>query len=78
MVGMNKEVICGVMMLHYRSPPVSGLYRPEPGYPATPPIYGVHPYRGQYAPGQPVFQYDGLIGEYVQLARNDPAQIAAM
>ena len=59
------------MVLHFTSPPVSGLYRPEPGYPPTPPIVGWHYYRVQSGPV--VYQYDGLIGEYVQLARNDPA-----
>ena len=61
------------MVLHFRSPPVSGFYRPEPGFPATPPVVGVHYYRVQ--PG-PVFQYDGVTGEYIQLARNDPAYLA--
>lgn len=61
------------MVLHFRSPPVSGFYRPEPGFPPTPPIAGVHHYRVQ--PGPVVLQYDGLIGEYVQLAQNDPAQL---
>lgn len=61
------------MVLHFRSPPVSGFYRPEPGFPPTPPIAGVHHYRVQ--PGPVVLQYDGLIGEYVQLAQNDPAQV---
>jgi len=63
------------MVLHFRSPPVSGFYRPEPGYPATPPVPGIHYYRVQAGP---VFQYDGVTGEYIQLARSDPASLAAM
>jgi hypothetical protein len=59
------------MVLHFRSPPVSGLYQPEPGYPPTPPVVGVQPYRVQT--GSVVMQYDGLTGEYIQLAASDPS-----
>jgi hypothetical protein len=59
------------MVLHFRSPPVTGIQIWEPGYPATPPIVGVIPYR-EAAPGT-VMQYDGLIGEYVALAQQDAA-----
>lgn len=58
------------MVLHFRSPPVSGLYRPELGFPPTPPVVGIQPYRFQS--GSVVMQYDGLIGEYVELAAHDP------
>jgi hypothetical protein len=64
------------IVLHFRSPPVSGLYRPEPGYPSTPPVLGVHYYRVQ--PGPVVLQYDGMVGQYVQLAQHDPAQVHAV
>ncbi len=60
------------MVLHFRSPPVSGLYQPEMGWPPTPPVRGIQPYRVQA--GGPLLQYDGMIGEYVRLAHDDPAQ----
>jgi hypothetical protein len=59
------------MVLHFRGPIVSGHYNPEPGYAQTPPVAGIQRYRLQ--PGINVLQYDGLIGEYVQLAVNDPS-----
>lgn len=58
------------MMLHFRSPPVTG-YREDAGYPATPPYRAVHYYRVPAGAG--IAQYDGLIGEYVLLAQDDPA-----
>lgn len=64
------------MVLHFRSPIVSGLYDPEPGYPQTPPVAGVRPYR--VPAGATVTQYDGLIGEYVQLAADDPSHEFAL
>lgn len=64
------------MVLHFRSPIVSGLYNPEPGYPPTPPVAGIQHYRVQ--PGTHVLQYDGLIGEYVQLAADDPSHEFAL
>jgi hypothetical protein len=57
------------MVLHYRSPPVSGLYKPDPGYAPTPDVAGVQPYR--LPANGTVYQFDGLIGQYVQLARWD-------
>ncbi len=33
------------MVLHLRSPAVSGMYVAEPGYPPTPPVRGVQSYR---------------------------------
>ncbi len=57
------------MVLHFRSPPVTGIYIADPGYPPTPPVHGVIPYRT--GGGASVMQYDGAIGDYVQLARYD-------
>jgi hypothetical protein len=76
------------MVLHFRSPPVSGFYRPEPGFPPTPPVLGLHPYQiqtgqiqtgqiqtGQIQTGPVVLQYDGITGAYIQLAQDDPAHL---
>jgi len=57
------------MTLHFRTPFVTGHIDPEPGYPHTPPVFGVQPYR--FVSGPAVYQYDGLIGEYVELAQYD-------
>jgi hypothetical protein len=57
------------MVLHFRSAAVSGFRHPEPGYPPTPPIAGVLPYRVAAYAG--VYQYDGLTGQYVRLAQRD-------
>ena len=57
------------MTLHFRTVFVSGMFDPEPGYPHTPPVRAVQPYR--YRAGDTVYQYDGLIGEYVALAQYD-------
>jgi hypothetical protein len=57
------------MTLHFRTPFVTGHVDPEPGYPHTPPVFGVQPYR--FVSGPAVYQYDGLIGEYVELAQYD-------
>ena len=57
------------MVLHFRSPAVSGYYRFEPGYPPTPPVFGIQHYR--VPAGPVVFQYDGVTGEYIQLAQSD-------
>lgn len=57
------------MTLHFRAPPVSGIRLAEPGYPPTPPIAGVIPYRVPAYAG--VYQYDGLTGSYVRLAQTD-------
>lgn len=60
------------MTLHFRSPFVTGLIDPEPGYPPTPAVFGVQPYR--YRAGPAVYQYDGMIGEYVVLSQYDAAR----
>ncbi len=57
------------MTLHFRSPPVTGIYTADPGYPPTPPIAGVVAYRVPAYLG--VYQYDGLTGNYVRLAGYD-------
>ena len=57
------------MVLHFRSAAVTGIRNAEPGYPPTPPIAGVLPYRVQAYGG--VYQYDGLTGQYVRLAQRD-------
>jgi hypothetical protein len=70
------------MTLHFRSPEVSGTYTGEPGFPHTPPVHGIQSYRVQT--GAAVLQYDGLTGQYIQLARVDalrafpPAPAAAV
>ena len=63
------------MTLHFRSPAVTDTYLAEPGWPPTPPVRGVFPYRVR-AWGA-VYDYDGLIGQYVALARYDARRIAA-
>ncbi len=57
------------MTLHFSSPPVSGEYLADPGYPPLPPVAGVAAYRIQANGG--VYQYDGLTGQYVRLAQTD-------
>ena len=70
------------MTLHFRSPEVSGTYTGEPGFPHTPPVHGIQSYRVQK--GDAVLQYDGLTGQYIQLAQVDalrafpPAAAAAV
>ena len=46
------------MTLHFRSPAVTDTYLSERGWPPTPPIRGLYPYRVR-AWGA-VYQYDGL------------------
>jgi hypothetical protein len=60
------------MVLHYRSPPVAGLYYQEPGFAATPDVAGIQPYR--VPANGTVYQYDGMVGEYVQLSQWDAAR----
>jgi hypothetical protein len=60
--------------LHFRSLTVTGIYHAERGWPPTPPINGLYPYRVR-AWGA-VYQYDGLIGQYVALAQPDAARVA--
>jgi hypothetical protein len=62
------------MTLHFRSLAVTGTYRAERGWPPTPPIHGLYPYRVR-AWGT-VYQYDGMIGQYVALALPDAARVA--
>ena len=57
------------MTLHFESAAVSRTYTGEPGWPPLPAIRSVGPYRKQV--GGVVLQYDGMIGEYVQLAQAD-------
>jgi hypothetical protein len=56
------------MVLHLRSPEVSGIYVSEPGFPPTPPVRGIQHYRVQA--GGAVLQYDELTGQYIQLAQS--------
>jgi hypothetical protein len=60
------------MVLHFRNPAVSGIPIAELGYPPTPPVAEIEPYRYQ-AVGA-VMQYDGLTGEYIQLSQFDAAR----
>jgi len=60
------------MVLHYRSPPVAGIYYPDPGYTATPDVAGVQFYK--LAANGAVYQFDGLVGQYVALAAADAAR----
>ena len=64
------------MTLHFRSPAVSGSYLVELGWPSTPPVLGIVPYRVRDERG--VHQYDGLIGAYVVLARSDASRALAV
>jgi hypothetical protein len=57
------------MVLHLRSPEVSGTYVGEPGLPHTPPVRGIQHYRVQA--GGAVLQYDELTGQYIRLAQSD-------
>ncbi len=63
------------MTLHFRSPAVSGSYFVELGWPPTPPVLGIVPYRVRDE--RAVYQYDGLIGAYVALARSDASRALA-
>jgi hypothetical protein len=63
------------MTLHFRSPAVTDTYRRERGEAPTPPIRGLYPYRVR-AWGA-VYQYDGLIGQYVALAQSDAGRVSA-
>ena len=61
------------MTLHFRSPFVSGEIDPEPGYPHTPPVLAVGPYRFQSGPA--VYQYDGITGQYIMLSQYDAHRV---
>lgn len=60
------------LALHLRSPAVSGLYNPDPGFAPTPPVAGVIPYRVPAYGG--IYQYDELTGVYIRLAASDAAR----
>ena len=64
------------MTLHFRSPAVSGSYVAELGWPPIPPVLGILPYRVRDE--RTVYQYDGLIGVYVVLARSDASRARAV
>jgi hypothetical protein len=57
------------MTLHFRSPFVTAIVEPEPGYPHTPPVRAVAWYR--YGSGSTVYQYDGITGQYIALSQAD-------
>jgi hypothetical protein len=61
------------MTLHFRSPFVTGVADPEPGYPHTPPVRAVAWYR--YPSGPAVYQYDGITGEYIALSQYDAQRV---
>jgi hypothetical protein len=63
------------MTLHFRSPAVTDTYLVEPGWPPTPPVRGVFPYRVRAWGG--VYQYDGLVGQYIALAQSDARRVTA-
>ena len=60
------------MTLHFRSPPVTGEFLLDPGWPPTPPVLGIQPFH-LAAHGQ-VYELDGLTGQYVALAPYDAAR----
>ena len=62
------------MVLHFRSPAVTDTYLAD-AVPPTPPVHGIFPYRVRAWDG--VYNYDGLIGEYVRLAPTDAALVTA-
>lgn len=64
------------MTLHLRSPAVSGFVIAEPGYPPTPPVAGIAPYRVPAYAG--VYQYDVIAGAYVRLAQGDAVRSGAL
>jgi hypothetical protein len=61
------------MTLHFRSPFVSAIVDPEPGYPHTPPVRAVAWYR--FASGPTVYQYDGITGQYIALSQYDAHRV---
>jgi hypothetical protein len=61
------------MTLHFRSAAVTGIQIAEPGYPPTPPVRGIYPYR--YPAGPAVFQYDGITGQYIALSQYDARRV---
>jgi hypothetical protein len=63
------------MTLHFRSPAVTNTYLAESGWPPTPPVRGLFPYRVRAWGG--IYQYDGVIGQYVALAQSDARRVLA-
>jgi hypothetical protein len=61
------------MVLHYRSPVVTGRFVGDPGFPPTPPVNGVYPYRAQS--GAAVYQFDGMANGYVALSQYDARRV---
>jgi hypothetical protein len=64
------------MVLHDRSPAVRGTFVGDPGYPPTPPINGVYPYRVQSGPA--VYEYDSMANGYVALSQWDSRRVSAV
>ena len=63
------------MTLHFRSAAVTDTYLAEPGRPPTPPARGLFAYRLRAWGG--IYQYDGLVGQYIALAQSDARRVAA-
>lgn len=61
------------MTLHFRSPFVTAIVEPEPGYPHTPPVRAAAWYR--FASGPTVYQYDGITGQYIALSQYDAHRV---
>ena len=61
------------MTLHFRSPFVTAIVDPEPGYPHTPPVRAAAWYR--FASGPTVYQYDGITGQYIALSQYDAYRV---
>jgi hypothetical protein len=61
------------MTLHFRSPFVTAIVDPEPGYPHTPAVRAVAWYR--FASGPTVYQYDGITGQYIALSQYDAYRV---
>jgi hypothetical protein len=61
------------MVLHARSVPVRGTIVADPGFPPTPAVVGVYPYRVQSGAG--VYEYDVMANGYVTLSQWDARRI---
>jgi hypothetical protein len=61
------------MTLHFRSPFVTAIVDPEPGYPHTPPVRTAAWYR--FGSGPTVYQYDGITGQYIALSQYDAYRV---
>src|SRR5262249_10182371 len=62
------------MVLHYRSPAVSGIHPAEPGYPPPPWVAGV---QSRLVEGAKVGDYDGMADAWVPLAQWDARRVLA-